>query len=949
MKLMNVVWLFGLFLWNLTAAAEGIPKSISAINSETYNLPNAKLGFEENKGQVEGMNKMDASFVLFKVALPNLNLWITKSGLTYQFLKYNYNESLLNSVITKHTTIGLNTALENVESYRIDVILKNATIIKKNIVVSEKQDRGIFNYYHAHTPDGALDVNMYSSVLIKEIYPGIDWHLYINNNTVEYDFIVHPHADPKLIQLIYEGNGDIAIAPNNISFSTPIGKLNEGELLCYQKNRTAFVASNYVSNESAYLLYEGAGIDKTKSILIDNKNCFSKTVSFNIGRYNSSDTLVIDPQLVWGTYFGGPASEQSRSIACDNTGKVFVTGAVNDVGFPTQAWGSGYYQSVYGAGLGDCYIMCFSSTQHLLWATYYGGAESEWSNAVVCDIFNHVYVAGCLGMDVGLLSSTFPLQTMSGAFNQPAFLNSPNQFLLRFNSLTGVRQWATVVAQGEARSMTMDGNNNLYLTGSGNVNPAVQRNGAFNDSSFAGGMDITLLRFNSLGALTWATNYGGPDYEEGLDVGLDEVGNVFITGPAIDSFPIYNKVGAFNSAIYTGGYGDGYLLKFNTSGALSWATYLPGTTQGTNVGCDRLGNTYVVGYGDTLADGLMPIVTLPGAYNQLNFGGGSDDVCIMKFNDAGALTWSTYYGGAEMDLSGNFSCGSEMVIDPCDNVNISLSTLSTNPYSMYMYSSCNQYSFSGNAMGPRSYMLKLTSTDEVSWGTYFGGNGAADGWGCQLALDNNDNLFASKSVYGPSPNWPWPLVNPGNGAYFDSLPDLNEDIYLAKFIPINPTYTSSQVNDSSCSCGSATITLTCGEPNYSYVWSNAVSTLNTNSTSNTISGLSAGIYTVTATAACGESVTATFNILNTVGLNSQQFPHWLKLYPNPSHGDITLSCGIDIGSIDVNIVDVYGKIVLSEKYASSKELKLKTNFSSGIYLMNVITEKGLFTKKLVIE
>ncbi|MBL7892569.1 MAG: hypothetical protein JNL63_08060, partial [Bacteroidia bacterium] len=45
------------------------------------------IGFRENKGQMVGIDNKAASFVLFKAEVPNLNIWVTTTGLTYQFFK----------------------------------------------------------------------------------------------------------------------------------------------------------------------------------------------------------------------------------------------------------------------------------------------------------------------------------------------------------------------------------------------------------------------------------------------------------------------------------------------------------------------------------------------------------------------------------------------------------------------------------------------------------------------------------------------------------------------------------------------------------------------------------------------------------------------------------------------------------------------------------------------
>jgi hypothetical protein len=937
-----------LLLFASHAFSQSLDKSYNLDTAKDFIKDNKKVAFIENNGQFEGTDGNLASYVLFKASTSNFNVWVTTTGITYQMLEYNHKVDNNFSVIKKHSKIEAQSNIESVNSYRIDLILKGANIAKENIVKEDQIQTGKLNYYHAHSPDGVLNAKAFASITIKNIYPGIDWHLFSQNGAIEYDFIVQPGANADLIRLIYEGNGSANVEANTITFNTKAGTFKEGELFCYQDDRATLADAKFVDANNSELLYAGAGITPAFLGIKLNGDCFSKEVKLDVGNYNKGKVLIIDPKIVWGTYFGGPAPEQSRSITCDNNGNVFISGVVVDVGFPTVSWGSGYYQALFAGGLVDCFIMSFAKAGALLWSTYYGGNEDEAANAVICDANNHLYVAGSHVISVGMPSSSFPLQNLPGAFNQLPLLNSANQFLLRFNSTNGVRDWGTIIADGEARSLATDENNSIYVTGSGSVRPAVNRAGAYNDSSFAGGFDITILQFNANGSMIWATNYGGANYEEGLDIALDRLNNIYITGPAEDSLPIFNKNGAYNYSTYTGGYGDGYLLSFNSQGALTWSTYIPGTTQGTNVGCDNLGNVYLIGYGDTLLDGPMPIVAQPSAYNQSSYGGGSNDVCILKFKDSGNLSWSTYYGGTEMDLSGNFSYGSEMLVDRCDNVYISLSTLSTNPNTMYTHTTCGQYTFTGNAMGGYAYMLKLTSDNDVAWGTYYGGNGSADGWGCQLALDGANNLYACKAVYEPIVAWP--LIDLGGGAFYDSIPSFNEDLHIAKFEPLMPTYTLSQVNDSSCNCGSATISLACGEPNYSYLWSNGSQIINTDSSSNTISGLAAGVYSVTAIASCGQTVTASFNILNVAtALEEQLFPKWLNVYPNPSHGSFAIKSDIDFGKLNLEIYDVYGEAVFVGNYLSASKILLNLNVSSGIYLCRFATERGTYMKKIVIE
>ena len=66
------------------------------------------------------------------------------------------------------------------------------------------------------------------------------------------------------------------------------------------------------------------------------------TVGFVLGAYDSSRPLVIDPVLVYGTWLGGPDTDQGNAIAVDSTGAAYVTGYTSSASFPGTAAGNGY-------------------------------------------------------------------------------------------------------------------------------------------------------------------------------------------------------------------------------------------------------------------------------------------------------------------------------------------------------------------------------------------------------------------------------------------------------------------------------------------------------------------------------------------------------------------------------------------------------------------------------
>ena len=59
-------------------------------------------------------------------------------------------------------------------------------------------------------------------------------------------------------------------------------------------------------------------------------------VGFQVGRYDHSKPLVIDPVLSYSTYLGGRARRRGYGIAVDGAGNAYVTGYTDSTNFPTE-------------------------------------------------------------------------------------------------------------------------------------------------------------------------------------------------------------------------------------------------------------------------------------------------------------------------------------------------------------------------------------------------------------------------------------------------------------------------------------------------------------------------------------------------------------------------------------------------------------------------------------
>src|SRR5207244_256350 len=156
----------------------------------------------------------------------------------------------------------------------------------------------------------------------------------------------------------------------------------------------------------------------------------------------------------------------------------------------------------------------------------------------------------------------------------------------------------------------------------------------------AGGQDAFVTKLTSAGAISYSTFLGGSSTDEGTGIAVDGSGNAYVAGfTQSANFPTMNAAQSSNA----GGFADAFVTKLTSAGALSYATYLGGTSDdiGRGITVDGSGNAYITGY--TLSTNFP---TLNAAQSS---NAGSQDAFVTKLTSAGALSYSTYLGGANDD------------------------------------------------------------------------------------------------------------------------------------------------------------------------------------------------------------------------------------------------------------------------------------------------------------
>ena len=654
----------------------------------------------------------------------------------------------------------------------------------------EIQLPGKSNYLIGNDPaQWHRDIPQFARVRYHNVYPGIDLIYYGNQGRLEYDFEVAPGSDPTQVALRFQGIGTPTIdAHGDLILTAGESNLRLQAPRVYQKVGTERrpIASRFE--------LRGPGNDE---------------VGFEIGAYDRSQTLIIDPVLVYSTYLGGSGNEACSiiapitvagltspppgcpAIAVDAASNAYVAGSTTSTNFPAT---TGEYQPDLAPGAtANVFIAKFSPTGSLLFSTYLGGNGTDYTGGVAVDSGFDILVAGTTS------SSNFP--TTNGATNT-AFQTTPitsgkHVFVSKLDPTGKILLYSTYLSGSGtdiATGLAVDqSGSNAYVTG---TTTSTEVGTGF--PSTLGAYQTTPRALNQFfftkvdpntsgsGSVLYSTYFGGSSPSNGSVLGggvaVDSNSNAYITGGTnFTDMPLLNAYQGLNE----GGF-DAFVAKINPSGVtgeqLLYSTYLGGSGDdvGFGVAVDSSPDAYVTGW--TTSTDFNAGTTGTTALQPAN--GGGTDAFLAKIGipctGTGCvtfdvpLTYFSYLGGAGTDVA------TSVTVDNSGGARVIGWTNSPN---FPIVGSPVQSTFGG---GVSDAFFATIDTDATcspivtptcaatSSTSYFGGTGADFGTGVALDLQGSSYLAGeTASASG------FPLKNPYDGAL--SGPS---DAFVTKFAPV---------------------------------------------------------------------------------------------------------------------------------------------------------------------
>ena len=307
-------------------------------------LANPQLAFEPVPGQ-------SASVPRFIILQPSLRLSIDASSITYSVPVRSENSRPVQDRVLRMRWANV----------RNDARLEPLGILpgKSNYLIGDDPSRWITNVPH------------YAALREASAMPGVDLRYYSGaNGQLEYDLVVAPGTDAAGIHLEVEGADRV---------------LNETD------GSLRFLFAGKEVLQMAPVAYEMDG-DRKVSLHAAYSVKDARVVSFLVSGRTPGRDLVIDPVLVYATYFGvhdpsykwadegGPGTSAS-SVAVDPAGNFYITGqtlaydltvtpgALRSTCPDTPADGAACVYTPLG------FITKFSKSGQLLYSTYFGGND----------------------------------------------------------------------------------------------------------------------------------------------------------------------------------------------------------------------------------------------------------------------------------------------------------------------------------------------------------------------------------------------------------------------------------------------------------------------------------------------------------------------------------------------------------------------------------------------
>jgi Ig-like domain-containing protein/beta-propeller repeat-containing protein len=311
------------------------------------------------------------------------------------------------------------------------------------------------------------------------------------------------------------------------------------------------------------------------------------------------------PDFTWARAAGGPNADETRSVAIDSAGNLYLTGTFDR----TAQFGS---ITLSNSASGQSpFVAKFDPLGNAIWARRATRSSQSSGHGIAVDADQNVYVTGHF----------YPIVDFGNGIALTNKNNRVNIFVAKYNS-SGVIQWAQGAVAAFSHYLALDQSRNVFIagelqTGNGQFGSVILTN--------AGWSDFFLAKFDSNGVLGWVTSGGAgvstTVYVGGL--GIDTNGNALVAGVLASG-----QITIGTNSITTSS-GRAVFGKFDSAGTCLWARQSTGSGGGNPfaLALENGTDALIVGHcGGDFRLGSFSITNAP--------------LFLARLDPSGAFTWA---------------------------------------------------------------------------------------------------------------------------------------------------------------------------------------------------------------------------------------------------------------------------------------------------------------------
>ena len=451
------------------------------------------------------------------------------------------------------------------------------------------------------TPDAPRVRSLHAQMGFRDIYPGVDVRYRGTDGHVEQDFLVAPGISPAVIRFRIDQARATLTADGAIAIEAgPSLRLRLEAPRAWQTSRDGTVEPVAVA-----FRHDGDG-----------------GFGFDVGTYDRSRVLVIDPVLTYSMALGGNGAEEATAVAIDAQGRIYLAGYTSSTDLPWQRLGG-------PGGRGDVFVARLDPTgQQVQFIAYFGGAQPDNVRGLAVDTAGRLHVTGYT------TSTDFPMvRPLSGQHLAPGGTNAFVATIAADGSALSFSTYLGGADADEAHGIAVAADGSLVVAGETRSTDFPTRNAR---QPVGQGLDGFITKITPAGTLDWSTYHGGASSDSLFAVAIDATGAVSVAGTTASAdFPVMPA-----SQGAAGGF-DAVVARYTASGTLVFSTRLGGSAHDSAqaIAVDAAGAIHV---GGSTSSPDFPATHTAGS-------GGSLDAFAVSYASNGARGTAWRIGGTDID------------------------------------------------------------------------------------------------------------------------------------------------------------------------------------------------------------------------------------------------------------------------------------------------------------